>query len=393
MNEIADNVFRAVSAQLWEVLNAAARRAIAVQGPDGRMPAGRNGPYNDTVTPVRNTAHWLCLFAALAERDRDPTYRRAAGRCGDYLCSAEARPDGTLFENRIGGAKDRWNGLIGQVWALEALLMAGTCLGRSDCLETFFEVLAYLPFDEAVGLWRLAPRKTGSRLVLTLNQQIWMASLLARSVAAGYEMHRAPVQAFLTALARYVQVRNGGVLRQVIVPQGTAGPRHCRLALFDPRNIRVGHHLQALYRRLRWGRLIDLGYHAFTLFGLAHIKQVIPTHACWTNPMLQLALDVSASETFLHQNLTNPFGSGYHLVGIETAFSLLVFAWGTPEERAERIRRCVTQDLETRFDRQSARMAADVTDAETVTARLYEAVVLSVALDTTESAMVHGTGE
>ena len=383
MNEGRDNVFQAVSAWLWEVLNAAARRAIAVQGPGGRMPAGRNGPYDDTVTPVRNTAHWLCLFGALAEREGNSTYRRAADGCADYLCSAEARPDGTLFENRISGAKDRWNGLIGQVWALEALLMAGTRLGRSDCLETFFEVLAYLPFDNGVGLWRLAPRKTDSRLVLTLNQQIWMASLLARSVAAGFEVHRAQVEAFLTSLGWYIELQDGGVLRQGIVSLGIEGPRQWRLALLDPRNIRPGHHLRALYRCLRWGRLIELGYHAFTLFGLAQIKQVMPTYAYWTSPTLKLALDVSASEGFLLQNLVNPFGGGYHLVGIETAFSLWVFAWGTLDERIEWIRRCVRQDLETRFDRQAARMALGVTDPETVTARLYEVAALGAMLDAT----------
>ena len=26
------------------------------------MPPGRNGPYRDEATPVRNTAHWLGLF-------------------------------------------------------------------------------------------------------------------------------------------------------------------------------------------------------------------------------------------------------------------------------------------------------------------------------------------
>jgi hypothetical protein len=366
--------------RLWKALEIAGRAAANLPGPDGRMPSGHNGPYDDKMTPVRNTAHWVCLFGALAEETGNPAFQRAAHKCADYLCSEDAQSSG-LLRNRMARAKDPWNGLIGQVWALEALLFAGTRMSRTDCMRLFHEVLIHLPFDESVCLWRLSPLGDRSRLVLTLNQQIWMASLIARAAEVVNADQLKSVELFLSEVAHYVRLRQNGVLRQVISFRSKECVSLPRLALVDPRNVLLGHHLQAVCRRLRWGALADLGYHAFTLFGLAQIKLAFPMHPFWSDAQLRMSLDTCAREEFYQQNVTNPFGGGYHLVGIETALSLCLFQWGRSDARTERIRRCTEQDLAHLSGSGQLRHAIHITDTETVTARLYECVALARALD------------
>ena len=47
---------------ITELFTNSAKRGLAIQKKDGSIPAGFNGPYHDTETPVRNTSHYLMLF-------------------------------------------------------------------------------------------------------------------------------------------------------------------------------------------------------------------------------------------------------------------------------------------------------------------------------------------
>jgi len=47
---------------LFTLLETSARRGIALQLPDGSMPAGHNGPWNRPETELRNTGNWLQVF-------------------------------------------------------------------------------------------------------------------------------------------------------------------------------------------------------------------------------------------------------------------------------------------------------------------------------------------
>lgn len=220
-----------------------------------------------------------------------------------------------------------------------------------------------------------------------------MASVLARAINAGYETYRVMVETFLDKLACYIRMRDGAVFRQMIAPRGKAASLWSLFRLLAPQNIRLRHHVQAAYRRVRYGDLIDLGYHAFTLFGLSQIKKAIPAHIFWTEHKLSCALETAASRRFLARNTQNPFGGGYHLIGIETAFSLLTFGWGPLEERKERICSCIGHDLKTHFDDWSGRVAIDVTDEETATARLYEAAILVTSLEEAKTLFSEPAGQ
>ena len=53
-----------------------ASSALKLQKEDGSMPAGWNGPYHQSETPVRNTAHWLITFLKAYEITNNARYKR-----------------------------------------------------------------------------------------------------------------------------------------------------------------------------------------------------------------------------------------------------------------------------------------------------------------------------
>jgi hypothetical protein len=248
-------------------------------------------------------------------------------------------------------------------------------------LETFSEVVGYLPFDKDAGLWRIAASDLDERFSLTLNQQIWMAALLARATALGYENYFEMIEIFLSRLADHVHVKERGIFHQAITPLGYNKSIKERMMIFSLRNVRIGHHLKAIYRYLRWGRYVNLGYHTFTLLGLAYLRQTRPDHYFWTHSILEKALNACIDPSFLSTNSSNPFGNGYHLVGIEAAFSFLVFDWRKSTELLSVVQHFVAHDLRVSFDHKTAQAASWVSDPATITARLYESVDLIDALE------------
>ena len=66
-----------MSNSLDDSLIEAADASLSRQRDDGSFPPGHNGPYHDPETPVRNTAHYLYLYAALYEKTKNGAYRYA----------------------------------------------------------------------------------------------------------------------------------------------------------------------------------------------------------------------------------------------------------------------------------------------------------------------------
>ncbi len=85
---------------LYDVVLLSASSALSMQKGDGSMPSGWNGPYHQSETPVRNTAHWLITFLKAYEITNDAGYKEAAEKCAEYLLSDNARPLNATFWHR-----------------------------------------------------------------------------------------------------------------------------------------------------------------------------------------------------------------------------------------------------------------------------------------------------
>ena len=348
---------------LHDLLARSAAAGLRLQRPDGSLPEGRNGPYADPETPVRNTAHWLVLFATAQWRSGEPRLREAALRAAAYLAGSEARPAGAAFLCRRRAGKDACNGLIGQAWAIEALAEAAVCLDAEPLAKLAETVFLLHPFDAQVGLWR---RVEVDAAVLgpdfTLNHQLWFAaagSILAPLAAAEVGLR---VRSFLDALPRSLALHRDGAVRHPVAP--AAAWRS------DPR---IGFRLVRERVRLRAPlREKAVGYHAFNLHALAILRTRMPDHSFWAGGRFERLWRYAGSESFRAAVADNRYAWPYNPTGLEMAWALEAFAPGSRVEQE----RWVAEQLRRHFDARTGLLSRATPDPATLAARLYEAARL-----------------
>jgi len=348
---------------LHDLLARSAAAGLRLQRPDGSLPEGGNGPYADLETPVRNTAHWLVLFATAQWRSGEPRLREAALRAAAFLASAEARPAGAAFLCRRRVGKDACNGLVGQAWAIEALAEAATCLDAEPLAKLAETVFLLHPFDARAGLWR---RVEVDGAVLgpdfTLNHQLWFAaagSILAPLAAAEVGLR---VRAFLDALPRCLALHRDGAVRHPVASAAA---------------LRIAPRIALRLARERVRRRAPLrekavGYHAFNLHALAILRTRMPDHAFWAHPRFERAWRYAGSEAFRAAVASNRYAWPYNPTGLEMAWALEAFA---PGSRAEQ-ERWVAEQLRRHFDARTNLLSRATPDPATLAARLYEAARL-----------------
>jgi hypothetical protein len=366
---------------LSEVLVESAEAALRLQRPDGSLPAGFNGPYGDPETPVRTTAHWLITFLKIHEVSGSPRFREAAGRAADFLASPVQRPASATFLCRRNPRKDLCNGLIGQAWAIEALLRAGEILGERY-RRLAAEVFELHPFDDELGLWRIVhvDGRPGP-IDGTFNHQLWFA-------AAGGLLDGAPrgpigrrVHRFLDCARTHLRLARSGRIRHSVLlpgaPHTRSGPRRWAGAVRSA----PGRFLTQRHRRRR-----EIGYHAFNLHALARLRQRIPLHPLWRDARLGALLRYLGLDEYLRGLERNEYAYVYNPVGFEVALALQVFA---PADAATAGLDAwwVARQLERTYDRDRRLMDRGTIDPPTLAASLYEACWLhDVTLPLTEAA-------
>ena len=137
--------------KLSEFLIAIADKAL--YKPKRFLQPGRNGPYNDSETKVRNYGHWLITFSKCFELTGRKIYLEKVQELAEYLISDHARPYGFSFHHRSKEGKDRCNGLVGQAWTFESLACASSILDDIKYVKLAEEVFFQHNFNKNLGLW------------------------------------------------------------------------------------------------------------------------------------------------------------------------------------------------------------------------------------------------
>ena len=350
---------------LYELIERSAKAALDLQGQDGTMPPGHNGPWNDPETPLRNTGYWLITFLKAYKITGSQKYLESAQRAADFLASDAARPGGGAFWHRNNPKREASNGLIGQAWTIEALASASEQLDRPELGKLAEGVFLRHRFDASRGLWsKLNVDGTRSRLSRTFNQQIWFAaagSMVARlpqgSTGIGERVHR-----FLDHLPQYLHFDSRGIFNHVLDPMRLSRRRH----FINLRSKQSG----AYKKRTD---LLAVGYHTFNMYGLALLNQTCAGHPFWENKSLPRMWESIISQRFNQLAENNPYSYRYNPSGIEIAFALFVFRPDLTDLRgtylAEQFRRWF--NFKTNFME-----GGGAGDPLTLAARLYEATRL-----------------
>ncbi|MFC1577578.1 agl cluster protein AglQ [Thermodesulfobacteriota bacterium] len=342
-----------------------AHSGIALQSNNGTFPPGHNGPYNDKETPVRNTAHWLITMLKAYELSGDNIFKNAAYRAARYLTSSQARPMKATFLCRLNPEKDFCNGLIGQAWVIEALILAGQILEDYRYKKLAKTVFLAHPFNYEIGLWRIVNSDGSYRSYdMTFNHQLWFAAAGGMIDANSDSKIGHRVNRFLNcAYKKHLRVNRLGRIQHAIVNS----PVRNLIGMF------VNLILYPLKLKAMKAEIIkkEIGYHAFNLYAFAMLKEKFSDHFIWkTNKIFHILEYINCTE-FRKGIETNRYAYPYNPPGFEVGYSLQVLKKMDTDIEND-IRWWVTQQLAKNFDNEHKLMNLNTEDSNTLAARFYE---------------------
>lgn len=353
---------------LDDVIMEVARTGLTLQDDAGRMPPGSNGPWNHRETPVRATAHWSVLFLAVHRLTGSTKYADAAERSLQYLHSTEARPHFLTFFCRHSGGKDRANNVIGQAWAMEALLEdeADDLVQGSYSLAV--EVGRMLPYDSRANLWhRVEIDGSMSAPCWTLNQHVMLSAVMLRAgrVAGAADLAER-AKRFLVGLPHQIRPAENDLPHHHLMPLNGRGS-----AVLASVTWRLN--------RRRW-MAQSKGYLSFILYALGCARLWAPKVQCLTEgPLPRLVRSwirrITDDMPFGHGEDPASFRWAYNPTGFEVALAISAFA-PDDDELVTVARELI--GLQTGYLRPGTRLPSrEVTcDPVTLIARTYEATRL-----------------
>ena len=372
------------------------------QNEDGSFPAGHNGPYYDPETPVRNSGHWLIIFAKCYELTGNHKFKDKVHELAEYLYSEDARPNGYSFYHRNKKDKDKCNGLIGQAWTFEALVEATRLLCDDKYALLAEEVFFQHPFNWKSGLWnrleidgKILPYDT------TFNHQLWFAACasIIKSKRSDEIMKR--VVRFLDCLNDNLSILSNGLVYHPIehlfeaefARQFSFGMRTKKTVRNFAHALKNFHFPEKLLRedearsKTRENLVYkSVGYHAFNTYAFAILKQQIPEHKFWTTDIFHKIVNYLQTDAYLQKLDDNKYGYPYNPPGFEVPYSLYILADLNEDELIKLTSQWVNEQFYRCFNPKTAMMDRNTEDTVTHTARIYE--LLRMPKEILETAVV-----
>lgn len=370
---------------LEDIIVQSANAGIKMQRPDGSMPAGHNGPWNDPDTSVRNTAHWAITFYKAYKISEKDIFLKAAISACNYLLTPKARPNKGAFLCRTSKKKNKENGLIGQVWALEPLVFLGNALKCKEYLELSRHILLQHKYEEEIHLWRnLNIDGRPGFINGTFNQQVWFGSLaLINSYYTGDKTLKSRATDFFWHISTNVSWLERGLIGQGI-SQYVLRKRSLRSKI--KRCIKGGPNyvmqwgpnyvMQGIRSKLSKQQR-SIGYLPFTSYGFALAHATSKNENWWREEKVrQILIDTLKyiqTKRFYDESFKTKYGWSYNPIGFEIAYSLYVFQdLLEVNGNIDTIRPWVELQLKKHWNPKSGLMNNDTSDPLTLSARLYE---------------------
>lgn len=334
-----------------------AAAGVQMQREGGAMPQGHNGPHRHKMTVARNTSHWAIAFVHAYELSGQERFLQAGRAALNLLMSRSLRPHGGSFWHRFKNGRDQMNGLIGQTWSLEALYYGWKKLGDVRYREVALDVFLKHRYDWQMGLWyRLDLDGTTVDHELVLNQQIWFAAIGSWLADVDLPSITRMVENFLSRLPEKI----------VLGPRG----RMPRAVLSKPR---VRSRVKQWFRNSRNSE-IEIGYHVFTLCGLAHLFWRFPNHWFWSTGIFARALKFCFSYELWNDLCDNRYGFSYNVPGFELPYVFLAFESLAPSSKnaEEMCQKYMRHQIDCHYNFSVNLLERNTDDSETLAARLYE---------------------
>ncbi len=350
--------------KLSKVIENSVNKVIQSQRSNGSMPPGHNGPYFDPETPVRNTAHWSVTFLKVYQISNNQDFLDAALKCGNYLLSNEARPMDSVFFCRKKPEKDFANGLVGQAWAIEALVALSDITDEQKYTELAERVFLMHPFNKKAAAWiRKNVDGSNNGFDSTFNHQLWFAAAGGLLADQNEEINK-QVLHFLNAIESHIELYKDGCIKHKgrFLVQTPVQKLKYWVKFFRESN-----------KHKKYMKMKSIGYHGFNLYGFALLKNKFPDHSFLSSDTLKRALNYAKSNAFKRELPNSKYGFPYNPPGFEIGYALQEFNEATEEEIAD----WVSWQIKTCFNFETYLMTeGDTKDSITQAARIYEATRL-----------------
>lgn len=353
--------------RLYDLIIKSAEKGIKLQEKHGNMPGGNNGPWRFKDTPVRNTSHWLIIFLTAYKLTKRKEFKLAAKKAADYLTSKKARPyNGSFF-----CCKDHpvpSNGLIGQAWVIEALILASTELKNPSYKKTAIEVFLMHHFNEKLGLWHNTDLKGNPHRDVnkTFNQQLMFATvgkILAKN--SNSKIISSRVEIFLKNLEKNLEIYSNGLIFHEIAYRKRGN------FFRKPRD-----YFYYLKKKGFNKKGLSIGYHSFNLyiFSLLRNQAGLTNHKFWNSSKFKKILKYTKSRGYSKKLTKNEFAFSYNPTGFEIAYTLKTFFKHKSCEREAY--NLINKQIKLHYSFKENLMSINTSDRNTLSARIYEATRL-----------------
>lgn len=350
---------------LKQVFIKSAQAGLTQQKKDGSFNPGHNGPWRDEDTPTRITSHWAIVFTHAYKMSKKNKFKKAALLAGNYLLSPSCRPYGFSFHCR--DTKNKCNGLIGQAWAMEALLELGITFNEKKALDVVEEVALQHPFDKKTGLW-FNLEIDGKKLNLNrvLNQQVWFCAMV-RMIAslADNQILKRRVNRFIKQLPNHIDFNQKYI-------------SHIICSKFDNQSLNkvwkqiTWIFLPLIFRKANLNQL-SREYLSFLLYGLSLLYQQTPSDQVWSDGRLQEQIQKSIDylNEVIYRLKPNPdsYAWAYNPTGFEAAYVISIF---NPHSKIS-AKSWISKQLSSHFDKETSLLSRNTNDHLTLASRIYEA--------------------
>lgn len=351
-----------------EFLVESCREALNLQGVNGTMPAGHNGPYIDQETPVRNTAHWCNSFIRAYELTNENQFYDAALKCGEYLRSKEARPMGSVYFCRKNPKKDFANGLVGQAWVIEALVRLEEMTQDSEYSKLAVDVFKMHPYDSDYNAW-FKKNVDGSLngFDKTFNHELWFAAAGSLLVEKDKEIKK-QVFNFLNHIDVHLELYADGCIKHSANYFLDKKPEE-KIKKFIIKAINSNAQKEYL-------RMISVGYHSFNTYAFAIIKQRLPDLNVWESKKISEIIKYTINNKYFNAIEGNKFGLPYNVTGFEVPFTLEIFKQDLSDVGGI-IETWLNRQINFGLKKESFLLTENSKDPNTSAARIYEITRLS----------------
>ena len=347
--------------QIREDFLANANYLLSILVEDSRqayIPGGNNGPYLHIESPVRNSCHSLIIFSKCFQLTGEVIFTDAVSKITQYLLSTRYLINDQYIHRQAG--PDSCNGVIGDAWVIEALVVAKEVVPEELKIEIdhlLQKIFDRFKFDTKYGfINRVDAIKGRMTPDFTYNHQLWFIA----SISGIQEFEKIAETFLSTSLEGTLKTNKSGLIHHLYHSNS----------------------LKNIYNRSRYkissirkAKIIEYkerGYHMFNLVAFVALYKKFPEHSLFSSEKFKSILSYinsgSLDELFRENN---KYAIQYNSPGFELPYIVGTF-YKDNDEMTELAKLAYSKTRELFWNEEKSAFINNNIDKITFSTRMYE---------------------